>query len=302
MLIPNAIRFENLSLDKAVEYAKTRGIIIVPAATTEGHGYHTPLGTDTFIAEYIAGRLSEATGIPALLPSPIRCGCSPTFHFDMKGDPMVGTLAISHMTMQTYIKDLVRGLWSTGFRKIIFVQTHGQEWNFQTIVQEVATEMRREGKYVYMEGGTYWELCRKSLEKEIKAPFWHADEWETSAMLHICPELVRMDAIEGISRVPHIDKSLMKRSVCMDESEAFAVQDIASWVNIPEVGEIHDFGVAPREAILSATAEKGKKVLDVAYEKYLLLLRDLESYYLPEEVPGATQRNRPEKPIRVVNY
>jgi creatinine amidohydrolase/Fe(II)-dependent formamide hydrolase-like protein len=302
VLEPKAIRYENLTLDMAKHYADTRGIILVPAATTEGHGFHTPLGTDTFIAEYLTGKLSEITGLPALLPTPIRCGCSPTFHFDLEGNPMFGTLAISHSTMQILVKDLCRALWSSGFRKVIFVQTHGQEWNFQTIVHEVATELRREGKFLYIAGATYWELCRKELEKEISAPFWHACEWETSAMKFICPELVKEEAIEGFVRVPHIDKTLMKRSVCMDESETFAVQDIASWVNIPEVGEIHNWGVGPTEAIKSATAEKGQKVLEVALDKYLALIRDLEKYYAPNEVPGVDVRQRAAEPRFKVDY
>ena len=302
MLQPKAIRYENLTLEAAKKIADERGIMLVPAATTEGHGYHTPLGTDTFIAEYITGMLSEKTGLPALLPTPIRCGCSPTFHFDLNGDPMVGTLAVGHSTMHNLVKDLCRGLWSSGFRKIIFIQTHGQEWNFQTIVHEVATELRREEKFIYIVGATYWELCRKEIEKQITTPFWHACEWETSAMKLICPELVNEEAIAGFKRVPHIDKTIMKRSVCMDESEAFAVQDIASWVNIPEVGELHDWGVGPTEAIKSSTAEKGRKVLDVAIQKYILLLRDLERYYAPKEVPGVDVRQRPTEPRFEVNY
>jgi len=88
----------------------------------------------------------------------------------------------------------------------------------------------------------------------------------------------------------------------MDESEAFAVQDIASWVNIPEVGEIHNWGVGSTEAIKSSTPEKGRKVLDVALEKYLSLIRDLEKYYAPDEVPGVDVRQRATEPRFKVDY
>lgn len=297
-----SISFENLNLSDAIELAKTRGIMLVPVATTEGHGDHLPLKTDTMIAEYLCEQLSMATGIPALIPTPIRLGCSPTFHWDRNGDPIIGTLAIRHETMHSLIKDLCRGLWACGFRKIIFVQSHGQEWNIQTIVHEVCTELRRENKYLWMAGATYWELCRKMIESEITSPFWHADEWETSAALYIDESLVHTNTMEGRVRIPLIDKALIKRSVCMDESEAFAVQDVASWVSIPEPGEMHRFGVGSTESLHAATAEKGGRVLKRAFDKYLALLRDLESYYAPHEVPGVDVLQRPESPRFEVEY
>ena len=296
------LRYEDLTLDKAKEIADTRGIILVPAATTEGHGNHLPLSTDSLIAEYLCAELSKRTGLPAMIPSPIRCGCSPSFHWDTKGNPMFGTLAIRHSTMHALVSDLCRGLWARGFRKIIFVQSHGQEWNFQTIVHEVATELRREGINLFIVGATYWELCRKEIEQYISAPFWHADEWETSAAKFIRPDLVVPEAAEGMNRTVHFDKSIMKRSVCMDESDAFAVQDVASWCNIPVPGELHSGGVGTKESIDSATAEKGERVLSAAIERYLVLLRDLERYYAPNEVPGIDVTERSAEPRFTVDY
>jgi len=296
------IKYEELTLDQVLHLVKTRGIILVPAATTEGHGDHIPMGTDTFKAEWIVARLSEITGLPALIPTPIRCGCSPTFHYDVNGDPMGGTLAIGHDTMHHLVKDLCRGLWAAGFRKVIIVQGHGQEWNFQVIVHEVATELRREGKALFIAGATYWELAAESIRREISAPFWHADEWETSAMMCARPDLVRLDHVKGVVRVPLIDPKLIKRSVTQDGTEAFAVQDVASWVTIPEPTDVHNYGIGTTESIKSATAEKGEKVLRAAMEKYLALIRDLETHYAPNEVPGVDVRERPAKPRFKVDY
>jgi creatinine amidohydrolase/Fe(II)-dependent formamide hydrolase-like protein len=301
-MLKEPVAYENLNLAQAKKLADERGMIIVPVATTEGHGDHLPLKTDTMIAEWLTAELSKITGLPALLPTPIRCGCSPTFHFDTNGDPLYGTLAISHSTMHALLKDLCRGLWAAGFRKIIFIQCHGQEWNLQTIVHEVCTELRREGKFLFITGATYWELCRSVIESEITAPFWHACEWETSAALFVDDSLVDLDAAEGMVRVPLIDRSLIKRSVTMDESEAFAVQDVASWVNIPLPQELHPWGVGTTESIKSATAEKGEKALRRALDRYLALIRDLEMHYAPDEVPGVDVRKRPEAPRFKVDY
>ena len=294
--------FEELTLDRAMALAETRGIVLLPAATTEGHGYHLPLATDTLIAEHIAAELSRITGLPALLPTPIRCGCSPTFHFDLAGDPLPGTLAVGHDTMHRLVKDICRGLWRAGFRKIIIIQGHGQEWNFQTIIHEVATELRREEKFLFIAGVTYWELCAETIRQTISTPFWHAGEHETSALLAVRPDLVRLDAATGETRVPLIDSGLIKKSVTQDDTESLAVQDVASWVPIPQPGEIHASGVGPTEAIRSASAEKGAAVLSRAIERYLALLRDLEQHYAPAEVPGVDVRHRPAQPRFEVTY
>ena len=297
-----AISLEELTLEEVANLAEKRGIVILPAATTEGHGFHLPLGTDTFVAEWIAGKLSEKTGLPAMLPTPIRCGCSPTFHFDTEGNPLKGTLAIGHRTMADLFLDICRGLWSAGFRKIIVIQAHGQEWNFQTIAHETATLLRREGKALFIAAATYWELAARTLRENVSAPFWHAGEWETSAVMAIRNDLVRMDRVQGVVRVPLIDSGLIKGSVAQDDSEAFAVQDIASWVPIPVPGEIHPAGVGPAEAIKSATPEKGRIVLERAVEKYLDLIRDLETMYAPGEVPGIDVTERPPAPRFKVEY
>jgi len=296
------VLFEELTLDAALELAQTRGIIIFPVATTEAHGNHLPLGTDTFTAEWIAKELSSITGLPALVPTPIRTGASPTFHYDTKGNPILGTLAISHRTMQALIKDICRGLWSTGFRKIIIVQGHGQEANFQVIAHEVATDLRRENKSLFIAAATYWELAAQILRETLNTPFYHAGEEETSNVLFARPDLVKKDAITGKELQTLLDKSILKRAITHDETETFSVMDVASFLTIPEVGQIKSAGVGSIENIKSASAEKGQKVLTRAMERYLALIRDLETHYAPQEVPGIDVRERPESPRFTVDY
>ncbi|MEC5341993.1 creatininase family protein [Brenneria populi] len=297
-----AIHFDELSLDQAVASAETRGIIILPVATTEAHGTHLPLGTDTFTAEWIAAELSRKTGLPALLPTPIRAGASPTFHYDVNGDPIPGTLAIGHATMHALIKDIVRGLWATGFRKIILVQAHGQEPNFQVIAHEVATELRREGKPIFIGGATYWELAAQTLREELTTPFYHAGEEETSNVLFVRPDLVKLDTVQGHELKPLLDRNLLKRSVTQDETETFGVMDIATWIPIPAAGHKSLGGLGRTEDILTASAEKGRKILSKAADRYLALIRDLETHYAPAEVPGVDVKIRPEAPRFRVDY
>lgn len=296
------VRWEELTLDTALDLAEKRGIIIFPVATTEAHGNHLPLGTDTYTAEWIAEELSKITGIPVLSPTPIRAGTSPTFHYDINGDPLPGTLAVSQSTMHNLIKDILRGLWTAGFKKIIIIQGHGQEPNFQVITHEVATELRREGKPLFIAAATYWELAAETLRQEVSTPFYHSGEEETSNVLWVRPDLVKMEKASGKELKPLIDKSLLKKSITQDETETFQVFDIAQIIPVANPGHKSSGGIGTTEQIKSATAEKGRKVLSRAVERYLDLIRDIEQYYAPKEVPGVDVKERPSAPRFNVSY
>ena len=296
------ILFEELTVAEASELAAKRGIIIFPVATTEAHGDHLPLSTDTKPAEGIGLELSKRSGLPVLAPTPIRAGASPTFHYDLAGDPIPGTLAVSHQTLFFLLKDLFRGLWATGFRKVIIVQGHGQEPNFQVITHEAATELRREGKYLFIGGATYWELAAETLRREVTTPFYHSGEEETSNILLARPDLVKLDRVSGKELKPLVDKSLLKRSITQDDSETFQILDIAQIIPVPTRGQLSHSGIGTTEQILTATAEQGRKVLERATERYLDLIRDLEQHYAPAEVPGVDVRTRPEAKRFSVGY
>jgi hypothetical protein len=78
--------------------------------------------------------------------------------------------------------------------------------------------------------------------------------------------------------------------------------DVASFLPIPQVGQINSAGVGSIENINSSSADKGQKVLTRAMQRYLALIRDLEAHYAPQEVPGVDVRERPESPRFTVSY
>jgi hypothetical protein len=101
---------------------------------------------------------------------------------------------------------------------------------------------------------------------------------------------------------PLLDRALLKRSVTQDETETFSVWDVAQWITIPDKGKKSVFGLGETEAIKSATAEKGRAILEKATERYLALIRDLELHYAPQEVPGVDVKERPAEPRFSVDY
>ena len=82
----------------------------------------------------------------------------------------------------------------------------------------------------------------------------------------------------------------------------FQVCDIAQIIPVPNRGQFSHSGIGTTEAILTASAEKGRKVLERATERYLDLIRDLEAHYTAAEVPGVDVRTRPEAKRFSVRY
>ena len=63
-----AILLQELTRPEAAARLAQMPVAILPVGSTEQHGPHLPLGTDIFLAEELAKRVSDATGA-VVLPS-----------------------------------------------------------------------------------------------------------------------------------------------------------------------------------------------------------------------------------------
>jgi creatinine amidohydrolase len=180
------------------EYLKTKDLILIPMASTEQHGPHLPLKTDTVTAEEVARRVAQQ--IQVLYTPCIWMGYSPQhLHEPGKGR---GTITIRAETLLNLMYDLARSLIHHGFNRLIFVNGHGSNVK---VVDPVLRRLRYEtGALIgfvkpYMEN--YVGLMQGLMENPLEeTPGWHASELETSQMLaHDVVEgtdYVRMDRAE----------------------------------------------------------------------------------------------------------
>ena len=112
-----------------------------------------------------------------------------------------GTISLSEETFQRVVLDVVASLCRHGFRRIVLLPTHGG--NFKPLAEAVTELKPVESVKV---------LAFTDLEGLVKAAFEssassgvnpaqsgaHSGEWETSLMLALRPEQVKMDqAAEG---------------------------------------------------------------------------------------------------------
>ncbi|WP_309493627.1 creatininase family protein [Candidatus Hecatella orcuttiae] len=169
-------------LEKALRETKT---VIVPCGSTEEHGYHLPLSTDTLIACEIARRTAERVNV--LVAPPINYGvCRSTGSFP-------GTLTISLDALRALVEEICESLHAHGFRNIILLPGHlGAA---QMVGLELAAQKLVEKHQDLSMAVVRWEEAIKKLTGTVlKDPRdGHAGEAETSLMLALKPELVRME-------------------------------------------------------------------------------------------------------------
>jgi creatinine amidohydrolase len=239
-------------------YLKVCDLVLVPMASTEQHGPHLPLCTDTVTAIEVASRVAKINNM--LYTPAIWTGYSPQ-HMAGPGEGR-GTITIRSSTLQALMYDVARSLIHHGFNKILFVNGHGSNVK---VVDPVLRKIRYDtGALVgfcipYME--RYTGLLEGLMENpKDETPGWHASELETSQMLAHNPNIVRMDrAVKTQTNIPKwLPGSFGKKDGAPDiQFEGY------SYFQFPmDHHEFTDSGVIGNPE--RATAEKGQE----AFRRY----------------------------------
>lgn len=244
------------------EYLKTKDIIMVPVASTEQHGPHLPLKTDTVTAEEVSRRVAEKTGI---LHTPcIWTGYSPQ-HMHKPGMGR-GTITVRTETLLNLMYDVARSLIHHGFNRIIFINGHGSNVK---VVDPVLRKLRYDtGALIsfvkpYMEN--YVGLMEGLMENPLEeTPGWHASELETSQMLARDvvdgTNYVRMDRAE--KTLAHIPEFLPKSFEKKDGMPDIEFDGYKYFTFPMDHHEFIESGVIGNP--MRATAEKGEE----AFRRY----------------------------------
>jgi creatinine amidohydrolase len=147
---------------------------IIPVGSLEQHGSHLPVSTDSLIAEYVARLAAEKVG--AFVLPVISYGVS----FEHR--PMFN-VSLRNSTLSTMIRDACISLAENRIKEIIILNGHhGNMGALQHITQDLHARLPRGARVHTIH---YWHM--------MKSEFDHAGEVETSLVLAIAPELVRMD-------------------------------------------------------------------------------------------------------------
>ncbi|USX48937.1 creatininase family protein [Lentzea sp. HUAS12] len=155
-----------------------KGVAVLPVGSTEQHGPHLPLATDSVIAWTIASEIAARYPEVRLLP-PIQFSCSQE-HADWPG-----TVSISARTLISVVEDIAESLRRNGVTHVVLVNGHGGNYVLSNVVQE------GEGLALFP-GRDDWAFAREKAGIETSAySDMHAGELETSILLHAHPDLIR---------------------------------------------------------------------------------------------------------------
>lgn len=179
-----ALILQDMSWFDVQEYLKTSDMVLISIGSTEQHGPHLPLGTDSIIAQEICKRVSARTGV---LVAPVVLSGYSVYH---SGFP--GTLSLEPRTMEEVLFETAEMLMKYGFRRFLFFNAHGGNGIVQA---NVLHRINKTTEAVAVSVGVD-SAIQRGFEQRSDFFDQHAGVSETSIMLYLTPELVRMDRAE----------------------------------------------------------------------------------------------------------
>jgi len=156
-------------------------LAILPWGATEAHNYHLPYGTDVIEADFIAAesaRKAYEQGSKVIVLPTIPFGVN-TGQADVLLD-----INLNPSTQQAIIEDVVNVLNRQGIKKLLILNSHGGN-NFKSIIREVGLKFPE----MFISFCNWFQSVDKLQYFDVPDGD-HADEMETSLLLHLTPELV----------------------------------------------------------------------------------------------------------------
>lgn len=240
----------DLTWQEVYELKKRTDKVIIPIGSLEQHGHHLPLATDTIIAFEVAKRVAEKLNVP--LTPPI------SFGFSIEHIDFPGTLSLDPLTLISLLKNLCSSLAKHGFDKIFIINGHGgNEATIESAIQLIKDELK-----ISLYSFTLLSIAQKFFKKISESPegeFGHADEIETSLMLAICPDKVRLD--KCVNESPKFKAHLTFEPSKKEVTFAWKAKEIS---NSGVIG-------APSKA----SAEKGRLILDYLIDRVATIVKEL---------------------------
>lgn len=225
-------------------------IALLPWGATEPHNLHLPYLTDCILSHDIAvdaaAKCFRDYGKRCMVMPPVPMGAQNPGQRDL---PFC--VHYRYETQKAILADLVDNLHHQGLRKLVIVNGHGGN-NFKNMIRDLTVDHPD----FMIAAGEWFRMA--DVKAFFDQPGDHADEVETSVMMHYHPEYVDLgEAGPGQGRSFRLE-ALRDHAIWMPRNWGMISPD--------------DTGVGdPR----LATAEKGRRFAEAVVERYALFLRDL---------------------------
>ena len=223
-------------------------VAVLPWGATEAHNYHMPYATDNYQVDHVAA--ASAKHAWELGAKVIVLPCIP-FGINSGQLDVKLCMNINPSTQLAILKDTVDVLRRHDIDKLVILNGHGGN-SFKSMIRELSV--------IYPDVFVAWANWYQAVDWNLyfDEPGDHAGEMETSAMMHIAPELVLPLSEAGDG---HAKKFKVK---ALGENWVTAQRQ---WMKVTK-----DTGVGDPA---KSTAEKGKIYLDDTAKKIGDFLVDL---------------------------
>jgi creatinine amidohydrolase/Fe(II)-dependent formamide hydrolase-like protein len=248
---------EHMTWKQARHHFKQVDVALLPVGSTEQHGPHLPLDTDSFDAYLLANKVASACSPPRPFVLPLIPYGVSYHHEDFSG-----TLSVNPDTLAQMVYEVGLSAARHGITKLLMINGHGG--NIPAL--QFAAQMINRDAHIFtcVETG---ETSRKDVDSLVETPNdVHAGEEETSTSLYTRPELVQRQVMRKF--IPRFS------SRYLDFSSKRSVEWNARVAKISPTGVLGD----PTKA----SYEKGRKIWEVMVRHLVEFVEDLKGMTLDE--------------------
>ncbi|HSJ69884.1 MAG TPA: creatininase family protein [Anditalea sp.] len=155
-------------------------LAILPWGATEAHNYHLPYGTDIIEADHIAAESAKKA-----YDKGAKIIVLPTIPFGVNTgqDDIFLDINMNPSTQLAILKDIITVLDRQEVPKLLILNSHGGN-DFKTALRELGLLFPK----MFLSTCNWFQAMDKT--KYFGHPGDHADEMETSLILHLTPDLV----------------------------------------------------------------------------------------------------------------
>ena len=233
---------------------------VLPFGATEPHNLHMPYGTDTYQAEIIGKRAcayAAQRGAKVLLMPAMPFGVN-TNHLQIPG---AVTCSVTPTTLLHLLTDVVDSLERQGIRKLVLLNGHGGN-ELKPLMRELHHRTK-----VFLSLCDWFRMARDIYPTIFEQPGEHADEVETSLGLAFFPELLHPEQADAGKEIPTKLDAINR-----------------GWISITRPWHLATTNTGmgdPR----SATAEKGRRLMDALTNRLGQFLADLSNLPMTDQFP-----------------
>jgi len=177
---------------RALPALDRRRVVLIPTGHTEQHAFHLPINTDSVLIGSIARGTVDAVPDLALALPVLPYGVS------THRRSFAGTFNLGGRVYEDFLLGVVEMLVAGGADRLYFVNGHGGNHSFLVNVVKYAGE-RFPGAFTATAwlhaSGAIGTAALERWRRSGRGGMGHAGELETAMMLHLRPELVRMERV-----------------------------------------------------------------------------------------------------------